>query len=167
MLTFSHKIANKMSARASVIRSLDWNFRVCFQAHSHSRWQMASLPHWLLARGLSSLSHGSLHGPFECPHDVALGFPQSEWHQRKGKEETTMPLCPNIRNDTLSSPPYSSLQKQVTRSMFKGRGIRLHLLKGEVSKNMWTYFITTKTIYKIWKTWATYNLWTNISFFYQ
>lgn len=109
---------------------------------SHGYWLEASALHWLLA-GDSVLHHMSLFlGLFECPHNTAADFPQSKWSKREHKEEVALPfMTKSWESHTITSTIFYSL----LQPMFKGRGIKPHLLKGGVSNNLWTYFLNVKT----------------------
>ena len=78
-LGVSHGVVVKLSARAAGI----WDWRIHFQAHWRG-CQQASVPGWLVVRGLSSYSHEGHHRLPKGPHDMASGFLQSKWE--RGKE---------------------------------------------------------------------------------
>lgn len=71
-LTVCQEATGNLSARAAII----WRFNGGQRIHS----QNDSL-RWLSAEGLGSLTHGTLLG--SCPHGMAAGFPQKEWHTRE------------------------------------------------------------------------------------
>ena len=81
--------------------------------HSHGCWWEASVLHQV---------EGST-GLRECPHGMAVGFPQTECTQRE--RERRKPQCffwPGLRGHTPSLLPYSILQKRVAQSSPHSKG---------------------------------------------
>ena len=78
-ISISHKVAARLSARATVISKLDWG-RICFWDHLCGYWQ-SSVSCWLLAGDFSFL-----------PHEPLACFSQSKWSKRgpEGKETPKM-----------------------------------------------------------------------------
>lgn len=60
------------------------------------------LPKWLLAGGLSSLSHAPFPGLLGHFHKTGAASSQSRWAKRKNKKDVAMPFWPG---HTLSLPP--------------------------------------------------------------
>lgn len=108
-------------------------------AHSHGFWQEVLALCWLLARGLSSLPHRPLYWVFECPYNMAAGFPQSQGSEREEEHRG----CSNACSDRVSEVPCchsgyicSLGENHYVQSTLKGRRIKFQFLKGGLS-NIW------------------------------
>lgn len=78
-LSISHKAVVKVLARATSQGLTEGvPFPIPFQVHSQGCWQ-TSEPFWLLTRDISPLLHASFH---RAAHNMADGFPQSEWAKK-------------------------------------------------------------------------------------
>ena len=88
----SYEAAVRILMGAVFIWRLHWGWKFCFQDGGLK---------WLLAGGLSSSLDGSLHRMLQCPHDVAVDFPQSD--PREGARRTLQcPLWLSLQSHTLS-----------------------------------------------------------------
>ena len=126
-----------MSTLAGGTQSLNWGLRICFQDGSLTQ---------LLVGGLCSLAFGwklhphqvaLSHGLLEYLHNMAVDLPRVRDPRDSKMAATVSPMTESWNSQTFTSPLIYWLSH--TR---KGRGTGLHLLKGEVSKNLSTGFKT-------------------------
>lgn len=126
-----------MSTLAGGIQSLNWGWRICFQDGSLTQLLVGGLCPlafgWKLHPHQVALSHGLL----ECLHNMAVDLPRVRDPRESKMEATVSPMTESWNSQTFTSPLIYWLSHTL-----KGRGPGLHLLKGEVSKNLLTCFKT-------------------------
>lgn len=84
----------------------------------------------------------------ECLPNMIVNFPRvdDQVSERASEEEIALPFKIWSLKYTIFSA-LSIRSKCLGLFPLKGRRIRLHLLKGVVSKNLWAYFETTPLTY--------------------
>lgn len=118
----------------------NWSWRIHFHGATLTRlWAKSLAPSWLLARGVGFLPCGSLHGAASVSlwHVTWLS---PEWviqEKQRGHNAFYNPAS-EVKHITLPLEVYHWVQ--LTR---EGRVMKLHLLKREVLKKLWTYLKTT------------------------
>lgn len=110
---------------------------------------------WLSSGGLSSFlaadqrplflsTQASLWGVSSW---LAAVLPHSKWSKRKNEKKLTCLLYQNRKLRPVTSVLFCLLEgSHWLQTMSRGRRFRLNLLKGRVSKLLWTYFKTTTVI---------------------
>lgn len=123
-LRVSHEVAINMLAGLQSSEGLMGEESASKLTHMAAARDVVCLPWELLCRTV---------------HDMAAGFPQSEWSRGKARRKPSA-LCPNLESHTVTSVLYSLEVSHSGQPTGCGRESRLHFWKGGMSKSLWASF---------------------------
>lgn len=86
---------------------------------------------------LSSSPHGPLHKLLECPHDMAANFSQSKWS--KGEQGGICDAFYDLFSQVVLYHSHFVRSESLNSAHTQREGVRLCLLKGRVSTNLWMF----------------------------
>ena len=123
---------SKLLSRLAVTSKIYWGWSICFPTHSHGCWHTL-VPHWLLARGISSSPVGLFVGlltawQFASPR--AKGGTERGWRERQGETETEKETEREFKRQTTA---FYNLISKVTHLMWRLKILELKKKKKKVT----------------------------------